>query len=466
MSAPEAPALRCRGLEVRYGDRVALQGIDLEVARGEFLALTGPNGSGKSTLLRAVLGLTDPSGGSVELFGAPAETLSALARARRVSWVPQAEAIREDVPLLRYVLYGRYSAHGLLGRETEEDAAIARAALGEVGLADRPEDGVLTLSGGERQRAVLARALSQRAPLLLLDEPTSQLDIGHQLDLLARVGRLARERGLTVVAALHDLNLAARYAARLVVLSRGRAVADGPPATVLSSRLMARVWGVEAELRRDPASGLPYLLPRLFPALPSTPTGTRVHVVAGGGSGASLLRRLVDAGYDVSAGVLPLFDTDEATAQELGVATAVELPFAPIGAEALERLDRLLRDARAIVVAAFPVGPTNVANLEHLARSGTVAPVLLLRQSPGTPWDYAGGRGSAARSALLDRGAVEVDDGDAALAWLAARRGAGAVAADRGAQGDDLDPERPGGVEQREQPGGVPVKDDDRRRDP
>jgi cobalamin transport system ATP-binding protein len=463
-AAARPPALRLDAVNVVYGSRPALHALQLSVRQGEFLALTGPNGSGKTTLLRVALGLIPPFSGSVELFGMRLEALSIRERAHRVAWVPQAEPLREDVPLSRYVLYGRYAAQGVFGRESDSDRAIADAALAEVGLADRASDGLLSLSGGERQRAVLARALCQQAPLLLLDEPTTHLDVGHQLDLLARVRDLVRRRGITVVAALHDLNLAARFAERIIVLFRGRCVADGTPAAVLSSELLARVWGVDAELRRDAASGLPYLIPRLSAAAPSgAAPGPRVHVVAGGGSGAALVRRLVDDGFDVTVGVVPLFDTDATVAQELGVPVAVELPFAPIGADALRRFDRLVETAQAVVVAPFPVGPTNLANLARLAERSTDRPVLLIDQPPGIQWDYADGAAESARRTLLERGAVPVDGVEGAVVWLEQNLPRSGRRAAPAGERDDLDVQRARGIELGQQPGSVSVEDHDGR---
>ncbi|HYA10071.1 MAG TPA: ABC transporter ATP-binding protein [Thermoplasmata archaeon] len=422
MPAAIEPALRLSGVSVTYGSRRALQDVDLDVASGEFLALTGPNGSGKSTLLRAALGLVDVSGGVVELFGTPVGRLSIRDRAHRVAWVPQEEGLREDVPLFRYVLYGRYASHGTFGRETEADRGLVRTALAEVGLADRAADGLLSLSGGERQRAVLARALSQGAPLVLLDEPTSHLDVGHQLDLLSRVRRLVRERQLTAVAALHDLNLAARFADRIVVLARGRCVADGPPGEILSSELLGRVWGVDAELRRDPASGLPYLISRRLvadrPVRPSAALRGPVHVVGGGGSASGLLRTLTDAGFELSVGALHLLDTDAETAEALAIPAAIEAPFAPLGATVRARHAELLSRAAAIVVAPFAVGPSNVANLEDLRPFVGRVPVLLLDRPPISARDFCGGRAVSAYRELLAGGATEVAGEETLVATL------------------------------------------------
>jgi len=418
-------ALQLRAVTVRFGERTALHEVDLDIPRGQFLALAGPNGSGKTTLLRAVLGFLTPDAGSLELFGDDVRSLNVGERARRVAWVPQEESPRDNVPLLDYVLYGRYAHLGRLQGESARDREAAIVALRQVGLEERARDGILSVSGGERQRAILARALVQDAPMILLDEPTSHLDIAHQIDFLTRVRELSRERAVTVVAALHDLNLAARYADRIVVLSRGRRVADGPPTTVLSEELLARVWGVVADLRRDPRTGTPYLLPHHLVA-PAAPVPGAflgkgpVHVVGGGGSGEPYLRALSEAGYRVTAGALHLLDSDLEAAESLGAITAVEVPFAPIGEEVRSRLRTLLDSATAIVVAPFPVGPSNLPNLEEIRRMLGRVPVLLVRRAPGVEWDFTGGQARALEEELRRGGAREVSGVDGALAALAA----------------------------------------------
>ncbi|HUZ79835.1 MAG TPA: ABC transporter ATP-binding protein [Thermoplasmata archaeon] len=407
-----APPLRLVGVSVSYGARTALRKIDLSVRSGEFVALAGPNGSGKTTLLRTVLGFVTPSAGRVELFGDALESLSILERARRVAWLPQEESPRDDVRLIDYVLYGRYAFHGLLEGDSEEDYRLGHSILEQVGLADRADDGLLSISGGERQRAVLARALAQTTPLLLLDEPTSHLDIGHQLDLLARVRDLAHRRGVTVVAALHDLNLAARFADRIVVLSRGRCVADGPPAEILSEGLLAQVWGVVADLRREPRTGMPYLIAHHLTTAPRGPgSGTGfgpVHVVGGGGAAAPYLRTFADDGYSLSVGALHLLDTDAEVAEALLIRGPIEAPFAPLGPEVRERHRALLAAARAIVVAPFVVGPSNLANLEDLRPYVRTTPSFLVSRPSITERDFTGGRATQVYQQLREAGAREV----------------------------------------------------------
>ncbi|MCI4317476.1 MAG: ABC transporter ATP-binding protein, partial [Thermoplasmata archaeon] len=392
---------------------LALQDVDLNVGRGEFVALTGPNGSGKTTLLRLVLGLLAPGSGTVELFGTPSRSLNIRDRAKLVAWVPQEESPRDNVPVLEYITFGRYPHRTMFEGEDAADRELAQRVLTEVGLADRAKDGILELSGGERQRAVLGRAMAQEAPLLLLDEPTSHLDIGHQLDLLGRVRDLSRRRSTTVIAAMHDLNLAARFADRIVVLSRGRRVADGPPTNVLSEELLAQVWGVAADLRRDPRSGIPYLLPHSFSAPVARASSIRrfgpVHVVGGGGAASPILRSLVDSDHTVTTGALHLLDSDSDTAETLRLASAVEVPFAPLGDEVRERHRALLRAASAIVIAPFAVGPSNLANLEDVAIFLPQTPTWVFVRPPIGERDFTGGKASELVATFLRLGARPVD---------------------------------------------------------
>ena len=469
MSTP--PPLEVGRVTLRFGERLAVGDLDLTVRAGEFVALTGPNGSGKTTLLRAILGLERPSEGTVRLFGTPVEDLTVRDRARRAAWVPQEESPRDNVPLLDYVLFGRYAHLLPLDRESTADRELARGVLRQVGLLDRADDGILELSGGERQRAVLARALVQEAPLLLLDEPTAHLDIGHQLDLLGRVRELSRRRGTTVVAALHDLNLAARFADRIVVLSRGHRVADGTPREVLSEGLLARVWGVAADLRKDPRTGVPYLLPHsvLAGRGAADPTGGfgPVHVVGGGGAAGPLLRALTEAGYSVTTGALHLLDSDSELAEALRVPVVVEVPFAPLSSEVREQHRAFLASARAVVVAPFAVGPSNLANVEDVLPVVARTPTWVVVEPPIAGRDFTGGRASEVIRELLERGGrparsiEEVMDAIGELARAGERSRSAGPRGDPPAERPDVDRRGVGAGELREEPRKVGLEQQD-----
>jgi iron complex transport system ATP-binding protein len=245
-------------VSVRYGDRPVVRDVSLSVPRGCWTLLIGPNGAGKSTLLSAVAGAAAHAG-CIAVDGTPLAELGWRARARLLATVPQSPLLPPDMTVAEYVLLGRTPHLGLLGRPGRRDREAVDESLGRLdlsALADRP---LGTLSGGERQRALLGRALAQEAPLLLLDEPTTALDVGRQQAALELVDELRRERGLTVLGAMHDLTLAGQYADRLALLADGRVVASGTPAEVLTEPLIARHY--RARVRVDEHDGLPAVLP-------------------------------------------------------------------------------------------------------------------------------------------------------------------------------------------------------------
>ncbi|GAA2152124.1 ABC transporter ATP-binding protein [Actinomadura napierensis] len=222
-----------RGLDVALGGRPVLKGVSLKVPAGSWTAVIGPNGAGKSTLLRAVLGLL-PCTGAITVAGADLSALKPRQRARLVAYAPQSPSLPVGMTVFDYTLLGRSPYIPHLGRESTRDRTIAGEVLDRLdlaGLAGRPLD---QLSGGERQRVVLARALAQQTSVLLLDEPTTALDIGHQQQVMELIDRLRLSDGLTVVTTIHDLTLAGQYADDLVLLSGGRVAAAGKPGTVLT----------------------------------------------------------------------------------------------------------------------------------------------------------------------------------------------------------------------------------------
>ena len=236
-------AVAATSLGVTYGAQRALADVELEVARGAWTALVGPNGSGKSSLLKALAGLVRFSG-RLALGGRDARGLGRRELARQVALVPQEPAIPERMTVRDYVLLGRTPHLGMLGGGSAADREACEQALARLDLTADAERAVAQLSGGEHRRAVLARALAQEAPLLLLDEATGALDLRRQHDVLEAVDELRRERGLTVVSAIHDLTLASQYADRILLLERGRAVAHGTPEEVLREDLLSRHYEI------------------------------------------------------------------------------------------------------------------------------------------------------------------------------------------------------------------------------
>ncbi|MDR8414325.1 ABC transporter ATP-binding protein [Nonomuraea sp. 3-1Str] len=239
------------GVSVRLGGRPVLDHVDLSVRPGEWLAVVGPNGAGKSTLLKAVMGLL-PHEGEITLGGRPSRALRPRDRARLVAYAPQTPALPPDMTVFDYALLGRTPYIPYLGRESRHDREVTASVLDRLDLADFAGRRAGELSGGERQRVVLARALAQEAPVLLLDEPTTALDLGHQQQVLELVDRLRLADGLTVVTTLHDLTLAGQYADTLLLLAGGRVAAAGGPAEVLTEDLVGRHFGATVQIRPGP----------------------------------------------------------------------------------------------------------------------------------------------------------------------------------------------------------------------
>ena len=257
--APAAPPpppsrLRARDVTLGYGDTVVVEHLDLDVPDGAVTAVIGPNGCGKSTLLRALGRLLRPRGGEVLLDGARIDRLPTREVARILGLLPQSPVAPEGLTVADLVARGRHPHQAWFRQWSRDDEAVVAEAMASTGvleLGDRPVD---ALSGGQRQRAWIAMALAQGTDLLLLDEPTTHLDLAHAVDVLDLVDRLNSERGQTIVMVLHDLNLAARYADRLIAMKAGRIVAQGPPQDVLTPGLLEEVFGLRAVVLPDPVS--------------------------------------------------------------------------------------------------------------------------------------------------------------------------------------------------------------------
>jgi len=345
------PLIELDRITFSYDDTPAINGLSLSVGEGDFLGIVGPNGSGKSTLLKLIDGLLAPDQGSSLISGRPADQYGRRELARKLAIVPQSYTLDFDFTARQVVEMGRYCRKGEPGRAVVNEL-LER--MGVEALAGRPFN---ELSGGEKQMFVLAQALAQQPEVLLLDEPASHLDVSHQLALFDMLVELNSE-GLTVACVLHDLNLALLYFKRMAMLSEGGLFVEGAPEEVLSPEMIASVYGVQAYMHKHAGRTFLTFSPRRRPA-----RKLRVHLICGGGTGASLMRRLLDLGYRVSAGVVNAMDTDEVTGRELGLPLAAEAPFTTITDSAHRENMALARAADVIVLTAMPVGAGNFKNV-------------------------------------------------------------------------------------------------------
>ncbi len=266
-------AVSVRSLEVTLGGTQVLRGVDLAASKGEWVNIIGPNGAGKTTLLRALLGLVSFDG-EIDIDGLSDQRRRSV-RARMLAYVPQTPVIPPGMLVADYVMLGRTPHRGVFAAETATDRRVAAEVLDRLDLGGFGDRSVQSLSGGERQRAVMARALAQQADVLLLDEPTTALDLGHQQDVLDLVDALRRERGLTVIATLHDLTLAARYGDRIAILARGRVAETGLPAEVLTVQNIAAYFGATVRIVDDPEG--PVIVPTAPASRSQPPAGPVVQ---------------------------------------------------------------------------------------------------------------------------------------------------------------------------------------------
>jgi len=253
--------LAAEGVAIAYGRSLIVEGLDLAIAPGAFTALVGPNGSGKSTILRALAGQLVPKAGTIRLDGRNLSDLSAREIARRVGVLAQGPAAPEGLTVLDLVRQGRYPHRSLFGRWSEADDRACAEALALTGMDDLTARPLENLSGGQRQRAWIAMTLAQETGILLLDEPTTFLDLAHQIELMHLIADLVAARGKTVVAVLHDLNQAARYATRMVMLKGGKIAAAGRPTEVMTAETVSKVFGLAVTIITDPVAGTPMCIP-------------------------------------------------------------------------------------------------------------------------------------------------------------------------------------------------------------
>ena len=357
-----APALAARGLAVGHGSRPFVSGIDLAVRPGELVALIGPNGTGKTTILRTVAGQLSPIAGSIEILGRDADEIPSSDFARDVASLFTERPRTELLTCKDIVEAGRYPFTGRLGALGGQDEHIVRDVMERCGVWELRGRDFAHMSDGQRQRVLIARALAQEPRLLILDEPTSFLDIRSQVEVLGLLRREARERGCAILMSIHEIALAQRAADHVVCVRDGRVVEQGAPGEVFSPGSMARLYGLDPEsfasdfgsVEMERAQGAP-----------------EVFVIAGGGTGSSCFRELQRAGVPFAAGVLFEHDVDGELAASLAVRAVLAPDFEPFGDGCMREALEALAACRAVISCRGSFGSLDAGNagiVEHASR--------------------------------------------------------------------------------------------------
>jgi iron complex transport system ATP-binding protein len=380
-----SPLLEMQRVSFGYREQTLLYEVSLRIRRGEMIGLLGPNGSGKTTLLRLLSGVLQPQQGQVLLKGRDLCQWGRRGTAQHIAVVPQELHMPFDFTVEHMVGLGRTpfvaSFWRTRGRQDHDLVQDAMAAAGVATLAERIFN---ELSGGERQRVMIAMALAQQPAVLLLDEPTSHLDIKYQIETLELVQRLNSERTMTIVAAMHDLNLASRYFSRLLLFQRG-IVADASPTEVLEPGLLCRVYGINVQVGILRGAEHLSVLPPAHNAVSTedeSGPAVLVHVIAGGGSGELMMRALADAHIPFSAGALNIGDSDHTLALRLAKEVVTEQPYSPISQAVLAKVRTCLASVKLLIICPTTIGPGNLALLQEAVQAAQKGLPLLLLVSP------------------------------------------------------------------------------------
>ena len=394
------------GVECRYGSVKILEDVDFTVNEGDFVGIIGPNGSGKTTLLKSISRTLKPYKGTILLDKTDVYSIKSMDLAKQMAIVPQESNIGFSFTALDIVLMGRNPHMKRFQMESESDLTIVRKAMNRTNtwhLADRP---INELSGGEKQRVVIARALAQEPKVLLLDEPLTHLDMINQLEIMDLVKELCVKERLIVLAVVHDLNLAARYCSSILLLKGARIFAAGPVENVLTSENIKSVFHVDAIVKKSLVTNSLFVIP-LTPQKSSMPRNCAIHLIAGAGTGTVVMKALVDEGYEVTAGVLNMLDTDYETAELLKIPTVSEAPFSPITEQSKWLLLEMIQKSAIIVVTSVPFGYGNLSNLETaLDAVKRGIRTYVINEVPIESRDFTGGKATALMIELEKAGAI------------------------------------------------------------
>ncbi len=349
-----------------YGEREILKDVTLSIREGGFVGLIGPNGTGKSTLIKCVSGLLPLKHGNITICGRENSTLKSRERAQMVAVVPQSYHVGYDFTVEDIVMMGRNPYLGFRKKEGPKDHAIVDEAMEMTNTAIFRDRCYNELSGGERQRVILARAIAQTPRIILLDEPTSALDVHHQIEVMELITKLNQEEHMTVLAVLHDINMASRFCQRMVMLQDGVVSVDGTPQEVIDRKNMESLYNMKLMIRESPLFHKPEIIPIRVMEEEKISVSCHIHVICGATEAVRLIERLDAKGYTLTAGVLNKQSEDWHICQELGIQCIEIEPFTPVTAEKqAENLD-LMKDADIILVAGVPFGEGNIMNLQGL----------------------------------------------------------------------------------------------------
>ena len=395
--------LRFEHVTLSYGERDVIKDFSCSIEEGEFVSLIGPNGSGKSTLIHAITGMLACKSGSIYIKGKNNDAMTSKERAQIAAVVPQNFQASFAFKAKEIVAMGRHPFLKRMQSESEEDYRIIDEAMAETGTLHLRERKITQLSGGERQRIIISSALAQQPQLLIVDEPTNHLDIQYNLEVMQLMRRLNKEKGITIFAVLHDINMAARFSDRIIVLNNGEKIEDGKARDIIKEDILKPVYKIDLVVRENQLTDSAEIV-----ALRSNKTakrmtnGKKIHVICGGGSGGYWLEHFHNKGWDVSSGVLNVNDSDYELCRSLGIEVISEKPYCDISEEAFDGNVRVMEEADVVLLADLDVGHSNLKNIQALKQVNPMRQKLFVLRGEGK--DYTGGQAEAIIDGLIASG--------------------------------------------------------------
>jgi len=370
--------LKTNKIKFSYAQKKVLKGIDLDIEAGAFIGIIGPNASGKSTLLKNMSKSLKSDSGKVYLDHKLLNDYNSLELAKKMAVVPQNTEVNFNFNVYDIIMMGRHPYQKRWSGLSQQDKKIVKEVMEVTDTLKLKQKLINDLSGGERQRVIIARALAQKPEVLLLDEPTSSLDINYQGEIYDLLSYLNQEFNLTIITVSHDLNLTAQYCEELLLLKEGKIYAAGPAEEVLTEENIKAVYQAEVMIKTNPLSHKPFitLVPETNRAKNRNKKDFKIHVIAGGGTARNFLYKLNNLGYQLSIGVLNVGDADWQEAKELGIEIVEAPPFIDISPKQIEKNRELIEKADLIILSDLPFGHGNLANLEVLLDYSDKAKIL------------------------------------------------------------------------------------------
>ncbi len=414
-----------RNLNFFYDHNQVLHDLNFDIFRGDFISILGPNGAGKSTLVNLISRVLEDYRGRIEIDGKDIRKLHSRDIAKIVAVVPQNTNPGFDFTVFEMIMMGRHSYISRFGMENEGDYNAVNSAMEKTETLSFANRKYSELSGGEKQRVIIAQALAQDSDILLLDEPTSHLDINFQIEFINLFLSLNREEGKTVVGIFHDINLALQNSQKMMLIKDGRIFDIGIPENIISRESIKRVFGSDVFVGKNPVTQKLFVSPIFIPAVcRNTPNvksnkNIKIHVIGGGGAASPVINLLNSRGYEVSCGVINTLDTDVDTAQMLEIPYVTEAPFSPISMVSQSKNLNFIKSSDVVILPGVEFGYGNFPNLLSVKEALMLnKKVIVVDEKSIRERDHTDGKAGKLYRKILESGAVAVESIDKILLHL------------------------------------------------